>query len=366
MIPRRGATAIMTNTVRAGGPPAILVVEDNYLTASMVCDIVRDCGFAIAGSVSCLSKGLEFLAEHEVDGAIIDVNLDGTLVFPLCAHLERRHVPYWFLTGSQPSIIPAAFRRAPLLGKPADPIEIRSALTTLLRRQRQSSPLPSQPVQQPVNTLLKALDEEDRKALESDMEPITLRTGDVLKQPGLPVPHLVFPLSGIVSLEWGADDSHLQVAMVGREGVVGTSLLLGDGTAVDRAVVLYEGNALRIASAPALARLAKSDGLRELLLGSAGNVLKQVSANALAAGRATIEQRVARWLLMVSARLGTNEVALTHDLVARALGVRRAGVTVALHILEGKQALRSTRGQVRILDSSRLASLAGKFNDPAS
>jgi CRP-like cAMP-binding protein/CheY-like chemotaxis protein len=350
------------SATRTGGPPAILVVEDNYLTASAICDIVRDCGFTVAGSVGRLSKGLEFLAEHEVDGAIIDVNLGGTLAFPLCAHLERRGVPYWFLTAYQPSVIPAPFRRAPLLAKPADPIEIRSALTALLR----SPAVPAAFTAQRGNALLQGLDEADWTALEPAMEWIALRPGDILEQPGAQAAHLVFPLSGIVSLEWGSDDSRLQVAMVGREGVVGTALLLGDGTAVGGATVLYEGSALRIDGATARARLAQSHRLRELLLRSAGGVLAQVSANALAAGRGTIDQRVSRWLLMVSARLGSNDFALTHETVAQALGVRRAGVTVALHVLEGKQALRSTRGRVRIFDRGRLGALAGKFRDPAS
>lgn len=352
---------------RTSGPPAILVVEDNFLTASTVCDIVRDCGFAVAGSVARLSKGFEFLDKHEVDGAIIDVNLDGTLAFPLCSHLERRGVPYWFLTGVQPSIIPAAFRRAPLLHKPVDPIEIRSALSSLVRNLPVPEPaLSVWPAAERGNDLWQALDEDDRRALELAMENVALQAGDVLDQPAAPASHLVFPLSGIVSLEWGTEDSRLQVAMVGRDGMVGLSLLLGQGPAVGRTVVLYEGRALRVAGAAVKARLSQSQRLREVLLRGVGNVLAQLSSNALAAGRGTIDQRVARWLLMVSSRLGTSDISLTHDAVAQALGVRRAGVTVALHVLEGKQALRSTRGRVRILDRARLAALAGRFHDPGT
>ena len=95
--------------------PRILVVEDNYLTAKAVCDIVRDCGFSVAGAVARLESGLDFLAERDIDGAIVDINLDGTQSFPLCAELNRRKVPFCFLTGYAPSIIPPAFRSAPLL-----------------------------------------------------------------------------------------------------------------------------------------------------------------------------------------------------------------------------------------------------------
>ena len=83
----------------AGHRPEILIVEDNFLTASEVSDIVRDCGYGVAGTAARVNRGLELLDQKPVDGAIIDINLDGTYSFPLCAELERRKVPYCFLTG---------------------------------------------------------------------------------------------------------------------------------------------------------------------------------------------------------------------------------------------------------------------------
>ena len=70
--------------------PAILVAEDNFLTASDICGIVRDCGYAVAATVPHVQTGIEFLTRHRVDGAIIDIDLRGAYSFPLCAELDRR------------------------------------------------------------------------------------------------------------------------------------------------------------------------------------------------------------------------------------------------------------------------------------
>jgi CRP-like cAMP-binding protein len=84
----------------------------------------------------------------------------------------------------------------------------------------------------------------------------------------------------------------------------------------------------------------------------------QVAHTALANGRAKIEERLARWLLMVHDRIDGDEVNLTHDFIALMLGVRRPGVTDALHALEGKGLIRSTRGVLRIVDREGLEVIA--------
>ena len=79
----------------------------------------------------------------------------------------------------------------------------------------------------------------------------------------------------------------------------------------------------------------------------------------MANGRAKIEERLARWLLMVQDRIDGDEAALTHDFIAIMLGVRRPGVTDAIHALEGKGLVRATRGALRIVDREGLEALAG-------
>src|SRR5262245_10446053 len=93
--------------------PNILVVEDNYLIAEAVGDLLRECGCDVAGSVGQVERGMQFLAERTVDGAVVDINLNGARSFPICAELQRRNVPFFFLTGlSSSMVLPPAFRAA--------------------------------------------------------------------------------------------------------------------------------------------------------------------------------------------------------------------------------------------------------------
>jgi len=352
---------VTTTAEEVATPPSILVVEDNYLTATQVCEIVRNCGYAVAGSVARVKKGLEFLSERTVDGALVDINLDGTYSFPLCAELERRKVPYSFLTGYQHSVIPAAFSGVPLLAKPADPAAIRAALAAMLPQPEVKSAPPAAALG---NVLLHGLAPDDRTVLQPLLERMALHAGDVLEGPDVPATRLVFPTSGLVSMEAGTGQSRLQVAMIGREGMAGSSLLLGGGAEGHTVSVQYDGVAWSAAASALRPLLAENHRLREQLLRGVGDLMGQISANALAAARGTIEQRVARWLLMVSERLDSSEIVLTHETVARMLGVRRAGVTVALNELEGKGALRSTRCRVRIVDRPWLSALSRVGKSP--
>jgi len=122
----------MSSTTDHARQPEILIVEDNFLTACEVGDMVRDCGYAIAGTAARINRGFELLDTGQIDGAIVDINLNGSFSFPLCAELDRRKVPYCFLTGYPSSIIPPDFRTARLLTKPCDRDQIRAALTGLL------------------------------------------------------------------------------------------------------------------------------------------------------------------------------------------------------------------------------------------
>jgi CRP-like cAMP-binding protein/CheY-like chemotaxis protein len=342
--------------------PEILIVEDNYLIAREVSDIVRDCGYGVAATVARLNRGLELLAERPVDGAILDINLDGTYSFALAAELDRRKVPYCFLTGYPDSIIPPDFRSTRRLTKPADRDQICSALTELLPQHTPAIRTKPQPATAPDrgNDLLQSLDAPGRAALEPCLERVELAAGEILQERGVRPAHVIFPISGAVSLEAGAGKQCLQVALVGREGIVGTSLLL-DGEAADTAVVQFAGAAWRAPADALAASLAQHPGLHRQLLRGVNAFIARLSLTALANGRGTIEQRLARWLLTAADRLDSDALAITHEQLSHVLGVRRAGVTVALHVLEGKEAVRSERRRIRLLDREKLSAAAGPY-----
>jgi len=341
----------------AGHRPEILIVEDNFLTASELSDIVRDCGYGVAGTVARVTRGLELLSQRPVDGAIIDINLDGAYSFPLCAELERRHVPYCFLTGSPNSMIPPDFSATPLLTKPADRNQVRVALTNLLK-ERSEQPPP--PVLERGNALLESLDAACWATIEPSLERASLHRGEVLEEKGHRPAYLHFPISAAVSIEAGVAKQRMQVALIGREGMVGISLLL-DGMAANRAVVQFGGATWRMPADALAACLEQNRALHSQLLRGVNAFIARVSMTALANGQGTIEQRLARWLLTAAERLDTDLLGITHDTLSQVLGVRRAGVTVALHLLEGKHALRSERRRVRILDRDQLAAAAGPY-----
>ncbi len=344
----------------SGRLPEILIVEDNFLTASEVSEIVRDCGYRVAGTAARVNRGLELLNQKSVDGAIVDINLEGTYSFPLCAELERRKVPYCFLTGYPSLIVPPDFSRTPVLTKPADPIQIRSALHSLLHQREERRTMQPEPAKERGNGLLQELDAAAWAALEPHLEQTTLAAGQVLEETGRRPAYLHFPTGAAVSLEAGLGKQHMQIALVGREGMVGTSLLL-DGTAANRAVVQFDGSTWRVPADELAGCLAKNRDLHQQLLRGVNAFIARISLTALANGQGTIEQRLARWLLTAAERLDTDLLSITHEMLSQVLGVRRAGVTVALHVLEGKHALRSERRRVRILDRDQLIAAAGPY-----
>jgi DNA-binding response OmpR family regulator len=115
----------------------ILVAEDRYLFAEIVCDFLRECNLEPVGPVSRVDKASELARERALDGALLDVRLGQELSFPICTILTARRIPFIFLTGSSDlSLIPVEFRAAPLLGKPFDPDDMKSALAALLVQDR--------------------------------------------------------------------------------------------------------------------------------------------------------------------------------------------------------------------------------------
>ena len=210
------------------------------------------------------------------------------------------------------------------------------------------------------NFLLRGLDVAGWSFIEPHLKPAALTPGDLLEEKGRRASFLYFPIAGAVSIEANARGKRMQMALVGREGMVGTSLLL-DGVATNHALVMFGGPAWRVAADDLAACLALSPALHRQFLRGVNSFIAYLSLAALANGQGTIEQRLARWLLTAADRLDTELISITHEALSDMLGVRRAGVTVALHTLEGKQALRSERRRIRILNHEKLTLAAGPY-----
>ena len=209
------------------------------------------------------------------------------------------------------------------------------------------------------NRLLLALSETDRTLLSSHLEPITLSVRQKLEQISEPVKYVYFIQEGLASMVAQVPSGKTaEIGIVGRDGATGLSLAIGDSQSTFETFIQMEGSALRIGAADFDRVLEQSRSLRLLAMRYCKALWVQCAYTALANSVTRLEARLARWLLMVHDRIDGDRFELTHDFMAVMLAVRRPGVTVALHELEGKALIRSTRGTVTIRDREGLIEMA--------
>ena len=198
-----------------------------------------------------------------------------------------------------------------------------------------------------------------RQQMLSGLEPVELTYGQILYEPMGQIRHVYFPIDCLVSLLTAVDkDRTLEVGMVGNEGMVGMPMVLGIGISAVRALVQGSGTALRMTAARFRLEFKKNLPLQRALFRYTHLLMAQVSQTAACNRFHEAEARLARWLLMTSDRLHTDEFLLTHEFLAHMLGVRRVGVTKAASDLSRKQLIRYSRGNIQILDRKQLEAAA--------
>jgi CRP-like cAMP-binding protein len=212
------------------------------------------------------------------------------------------------------------------------------------------------------NRLLAGLSASDRGLLEPYLEEVWLNTGQVIERPNQRISHVHFLTSGLVSVVGTTRvNQRIEVGMVGFEGMTGLAIVLGHDSSTNETLVQAKGMSLRIQSADLQRALRASPSLTAALLRYVHVFMMQSSQTALANGRAKLAQRLARWLLMWNDRLQTPHLIVTHEFLALLIGVRRQGVTVALHELEGQGLIKGTRNQITVVDRKGLLALAEGF-----
>jgi CRP-like cAMP-binding protein len=209
------------------------------------------------------------------------------------------------------------------------------------------------------NRLLRAMAPADFDLLRPHLDPVVLPRKLVLISPQRLIEHLYFPESGIASLTAGApDEERIEIGLAGPEGMTGIPVLLFADRSPCEAFIQVPGHGFRIASAQMRAAIDGSATLNALLLRYVQATQVQLAYTALAHGSYNLVVRLARWLVMCQDRVGSDELPLVHEFIALMLGVRRAGVTETLHILEGGGMIKATRGQVTIRDRAKLVETA--------
>jgi len=204
------------------------------------------------------------------------------------------------------------------------------------------------------NRLLSSLRPEELELVGPSLVHVDLPLGTVLEKVGAPVEHAYFIESGFASVVAGGKDKEVETALIGYEGMTAVNLLLGDDHSINKTFVQAEGSAMRMEVADLRHALSRCVSLHGFLLRYALAFSAQVSQTAVVNGRATIEKRLARWLLMAQDRFRSDTFPLTHEFIATMLCVRRSGVTVALHILEGDHLIKANRRFITVLDRAGL------------
>ncbi len=205
------------------------------------------------------------------------------------------------------------------------------------------------------NRLLSLIPATEWAAIEGKFDKMHLRRRQVLIEPNLPVTHAYFPITGTASfLSRGSGEKPMETSIVGKHGFIGIPIILGTNRSPLRCSVQMSGTAFRIAAADLTIAFAEQPQFRRNLLFHIQARMTQQSVLIACNARHTLEQRVCRWLLMALARLESRTIPATHDLVARMLGVRRAGVTQMLARLEQQGVLLRSRGRIDITSPEEL------------
>jgi CRP-like cAMP-binding protein len=211
------------------------------------------------------------------------------------------------------------------------------------------------------NRLLAALSDDDYALLQPHLVQVDLVREQVLIEPGEEIQHCWFIEAGIASVIAGSvRGDQVEIGIIGWEGMVDVAVIHDLNRSMLRCMVQAAGSAYRIGTLAMQEALQRSPSLRVVLLHYAHTFLLQVSSTTLANASFSVEERIARWLLMYHDRTTGDALALTHELLALMLNVRRAGVTLALQAMNTANIITARRGLIVISNRQALEQFAGE------
>ena len=214
-----------------------------------------------------------------------------------------------------------------------------------------TAPVPSSAPNPRQSHLLAVLPEPESKRLLPHMELVSLPLGKALYESGDELNHVYFPTTAIVSLLYELENgSSAEIAVVGKEGIVGIALFMGGDTMPNRAVVQSAGHAYRLQGQRLKEEFNRGGALQHLLLRYTLAMLTQMAQTAVCNGHHSVDQQLCRWLLLSLDRLPDMELVMTQELIANMLGVRREGVTEAAGKLQKEGLIHYRRGHITVID----------------
>jgi len=205
------------------------------------------------------------------------------------------------------------------------------------------------------NRLLASLPHKDCQRFLASCQTVELAFAEILAEPNEIIRHVYFPTDCFISLVSRIEgQDSLEVGLVGNEGMLGVTLILGVETSPLHALVQGAGAALRMDTATFVSELEQAPELRRVLKRYLYAVIGQLAQTAACSHFHVVESRLARCLLMTQDRAHSNQFHVTHEFLAYMLGVRRVGITTAATALHNRNLINYSRGDVTILDRAGL------------
>ncbi len=212
------------------------------------------------------------------------------------------------------------------------------------------------------NKVLAALPEGELQHVAQYLRKVRIVPGQILVESGQPIEHVFFLEDGMVSLiaETASHRPSIQVAMIGRESVVGCQAMLGNDSATfATALAQIPGTAYRLAISDLYRLVQQCTVFHRLCMGALESLIRQTMQTAACNARNTLAERCVRWLLMAHDRVDGDDLPITHEALSSMLGVRRSGVTVVASGLQDAGLVSVHRGRITIQDRPGLERAAG-------
>jgi len=209
------------------------------------------------------------------------------------------------------------------------------------------------------NHLLAALPTEVLERLMPHLELVAMPLGMVLYESGDTLCHVYFPTDSIVSLLYVMENgASAEISVVGNDGVIGVALFMGGESTTSRAIVQSAGSAYRVLGKRFKEEFKRHGDMLYLMLRYSQALITQMAQTAVCNRHHSIDQQLCRWLLLSLDRLSGSQLAMTQELIANMLGVRREGVTEAAGKLHRQGVIDYSRGLIIVLDRDKLESLS--------
>jgi CRP-like cAMP-binding protein len=205
------------------------------------------------------------------------------------------------------------------------------------------------------NHLFDRLPKEAWESWHQKIEHIELQLGQVVFDVGDPITHVYFPSTSVISMtHLLLEGESIEVAMIGAEGIVGMSALMGDAKSSVRSLVLKAGGAYRVPASWMKREFEHSSAVMQIMLRFSQTLMMQISQIAACNSHHSLEQRLSRWLMLYADRVKDKHILCTQELIAQTLGVRRERLAKVASALKKQGLIDYSRGAIALVNNEGL------------